>query len=77
MYEDFSCLPGRAGHAQFARLLGTQLIVIPSQRPKTGSGEVAPLRDSRLDAGRVGGGGQDTRLDIYRRVFTSSVVSRG
>jgi hypothetical protein len=55
-YEDFPCLPGRAGHAQLARLRGAQHIVTAPQYPGTGGGEVARLRGSRLVAGRVGGG---------------------
>jgi hypothetical protein len=37
--KTFRALPGRAGHGQCASLRGTQPIVIPPQRPKTGGGE--------------------------------------
>jgi hypothetical protein len=45
-YEDFPCLPGRARHAQFARLRGAEHIATPPQCPGTGGGKVARLRDS-------------------------------
>jgi hypothetical protein len=42
-YENFPCLPGRAGHAQFACLRGAQHIVNAPQCSDTSGGEVARL----------------------------------
>jgi hypothetical protein len=52
-----------ARYAQFARLRGAKLTVIPPQCP--GSGEVVRLRGGQLVAGRICGGGPGARLDIY------------